>query len=288
MGEIYKITCKTTGMSYIGQTQRGTERRWIQHVWNSKNDHHSAISKIINKYGENDFTQEILTICEICDLDKNEIEAIEKHGTLFPFGYNMVKGGGAPTIEVREKMSEAAKIRPINYPPRTHEEDKVLPDNIIVVRNKAGVNIGYRVEFKAKKINKAFKSLKLSDAEKLNLAKAFRQDVLDGKIAETVKPPRTLPKYIYKVKNGYKISVDNNCIRTFQCKKNTMEQNLQFATEHLAEMTAAGRINPKVNKTYAKLLPRNTHIQLIAETAELAPLEPERQIAETVLVNQTQ
>jgi hypothetical protein len=93
MSEIYKITSKTSGKSYIGQankyvsgcTKWGSMKRWKSHVYeafNSAKDHCTYLNNAIRKYGEDDFTVEIIEDNIPNDqIDDKEIECIDKHNT---------------------------------------------------------------------------------------------------------------------------------------------------------------------------------------------------------------
>jgi len=81
-GEIYKITNKTSGKSYIGQAKKyigkydtpwGTDGRWKSHVKeaiSSRKDHCTLLNNAIRKYSADDFI-----VTKICDCsDKNDME----------------------------------------------------------------------------------------------------------------------------------------------------------------------------------------------------------------------
>lgn len=88
-GLIYKITNKVNKKAYIGQTRYTVEFRWKQHQFKKdKTYFHQAI----HKYGINNFTVEILEICNIEDLNSKEIFYIGKYDT-FKNGYNLTIGG---------------------------------------------------------------------------------------------------------------------------------------------------------------------------------------------------
>lgn len=86
---IYKITKKSNGKSYIGQSN-DIKRRINEHQ--SKND--LAIDKAIQKYGIKAFTYEILEECTLDKLDEKEVYWIAYYNTYKGFGYNCNAGGG--------------------------------------------------------------------------------------------------------------------------------------------------------------------------------------------------
>ena len=69
-----------------------------------------VISRVIAKYGWENFEKEILELCTETELDEKEIYYIEKYKP----EYNLTRGGNGNmgykhTPEVREKLSRAAK-----------------------------------------------------------------------------------------------------------------------------------------------------------------------------------
>ena len=107
MGSIYKITCVPSGKSYIGQTCRDVETRVIREHLHNPSPDCRLLFNAVKKYGADNFTYEILHdgILPIF-LDSYEIEAIAKHNTLAPNGYNLTQGGdgGLWSEESRNKI----------------------------------------------------------------------------------------------------------------------------------------------------------------------------------------
>lgn len=104
---IYRITNKTNGKFYIGQT-RDFERRMKDYQYRV-NAPNSNMEKIIAKYGKDNFEYELIEECAINKLDEREIYYIHKLDAMNPdIGYNMCKGGnGAKYIpdDVKIRMS---------------------------------------------------------------------------------------------------------------------------------------------------------------------------------------
>ncbi len=89
---IYKVTNKINGRIYIGKTNN-FEKRKIEHT-KYDIDNHLYFHKALKKYGEENFTWEIIDSADTLE----EINALEKHyietfNTYKPNGYNMTKGG---------------------------------------------------------------------------------------------------------------------------------------------------------------------------------------------------
>ena len=123
---IYKITNTKNHKSYIGQTCRGLEARWKQHVYNAVNNvYDNHFKRAIRKYGEEAFSREIL-IGGLTLEEANRYEElyVELYGT-FEFGYNSKRGGNNHklTPEVRRKLSEAKKGEKHPLYGKTHSEE---------------------------------------------------------------------------------------------------------------------------------------------------------------------
>lgn len=86
---IYKITKKSNGKSYIGQSN-DIDRRIHEHQY--KTD--LAIDQAIHKYGVDAFTYETIEECELDKLDEREKYWIAQYNTYKGFGYNCNAGGG--------------------------------------------------------------------------------------------------------------------------------------------------------------------------------------------------
>lgn len=84
---IYKITNLINKKSYIGQSVH-IHRRWYEH---KKSSSHSAISSAIKKYGEENFSFEILEKCTIEELNEKEQYWIQYYNTITPNGYNIAE-----------------------------------------------------------------------------------------------------------------------------------------------------------------------------------------------------
>lgn len=93
MGLIYCVTNKVNGKKYIGLTSRSLRVRQIQHISDSKKVSSSLFHRALKKYGEENFTWEVLEAGIPKDLlPKKEQEYIEKYNT-FTCGYNLTLGG---------------------------------------------------------------------------------------------------------------------------------------------------------------------------------------------------
>lgn len=125
VGEIYKITNLINNKMYVGQTRShylnknkyrpfGYNKRFKSHISES-----SSISKYksckylnnaFNKYGTENFICELITTCELSELDNYEVKYISELNTRYPHGYNLTNGGQKCGFEKGKKVSiEAIK-----------------------------------------------------------------------------------------------------------------------------------------------------------------------------------
>ena len=113
---IYKITNIVDKKIYIGQTINYSKRKnsHISHLKNNKH-HNEHLQNAWNKYGEENFTFEVVEECKITELDKKEKYYIDFYNsTNAKLGYNLVDGGQVFrefSPQLRKKMSEALKGR---------------------------------------------------------------------------------------------------------------------------------------------------------------------------------
>ena len=120
MGSIYKIINTVNGMAYIGKSVNDPVKTRINpHLKGYGGS--KSLSEAVKEYGKSKFSWEILHD-NIDDelLDSYEIEAIMKHNTFAPSGYNRTRGGdGAgrhpsyrkPKKELTDPVFNTARFR---------------------------------------------------------------------------------------------------------------------------------------------------------------------------------
>jgi hypothetical protein len=117
VGQIYMVTNKTSGMSYIGQTKSlrwhskkwrpyGYYSRWSEHL-NSAIRNENKCTALANAIRECEYEKDnwdliLLYECKLEDRDIYEKEFIKKHNTVYPNGYNLT-GGGKTDITVSDE-----------------------------------------------------------------------------------------------------------------------------------------------------------------------------------------
>jgi group I intron endonuclease len=88
---IYLVTNKINGKQYVGQTIRPLSERWRDHC---RLDRDNYFHRAIHKYGKENFDIEVIDTAENEDeLDRKEIDWIQKLNTMIPNGYNLKSGG---------------------------------------------------------------------------------------------------------------------------------------------------------------------------------------------------
>jgi group I intron endonuclease len=113
---IYKITNIVTGQFYLGKSKQVSKRMQVHKNGLIQNRHNNShLQRSFNKYGLNNFTFELLIVCEVQFLNQYERELILLTESFKPgIGFNQTMGGDGgevPTIETRAKMSNSQKGR---------------------------------------------------------------------------------------------------------------------------------------------------------------------------------
>ena len=111
---IYLLHCRTTGKSYVGQTNKSSaEERFRSHIKAARGGKPQAICHAIRKYGEDNFTvTELQRYSTQEELDAAEEQWIARLNTLVPHGYNIATGGyglGSLSPESREKIAASKR-----------------------------------------------------------------------------------------------------------------------------------------------------------------------------------
>ena len=108
-GLIYKITCLSTGQSYIGKTRSTQQQKWYQHCSDAKRGSDKALHQAVREYGSDDF--QVTTLQEWEDISNEALDAAEVHFireyNTFDEGYNRQAEGEVSLLPVPvEKQAE--------------------------------------------------------------------------------------------------------------------------------------------------------------------------------------
>lgn len=112
MGKIYKITNNTNGKIYIGKTVMSLSYRWKRHLLCVKKRINRHLYDAINRYGENNFSIELIEECPNDSCNERErfwIACYRSNNRLV--GYNMTEGGDGGNLGVDAINKMAAKKR---------------------------------------------------------------------------------------------------------------------------------------------------------------------------------
>jgi group I intron endonuclease len=116
MAIVYRITNKTNGKSYIGQSVRTVDQRWKAHLSSVRQGSKFRFHSAIRKYGVDDWKLEILFEHDDIDLCKKKEEELIKQFDLTnnKNGYNAKPGGCGGWIVPDEKYENWRQKQPTN------------------------------------------------------------------------------------------------------------------------------------------------------------------------------
>lgn len=215
--EIYKITNNVNGKIYIGLTTKGSGVRYRQHWNESRIGEPAPIHKAMRKYGEENFTVEILDFAETVDeLKEKEKYYIAKYNaTDKSIGYNISLGGDGNfgythSEEIKQKLRELA----LNRPPASEEtRRKISEANLGRKPNENTLNALKMRNAKTSKIICQFDKDLNFIAEYPSIAEAARQTGIDRTTIQkqlngtTFLKSKHLIKFIWKLKSDCNISI---------------------------------------------------------------------------------
>jgi group I intron endonuclease len=277
-GEIYKLTAPN-GKEYIGQvvcyyktkdrkySKACSEKRFNDHIRNSKTDNNTLLARSLRKYGAHNFKIRTILICNLNQLNYYEIKYIRQYNTLMPNGLNMVKGGGVHSgignpmfgrvhsEETRQKIRETqlGKILPQSQkenmskthsdnmkngklPPRRKHE---LPKYIyhVISKNKEGYEIRNHPTLKQKQ----FTSKTITLDENLDRAEKYLEDINNAtnkKVLKEIVKHDDLPRYIRQVLSekfeGFEVKYHPSLVNKKWTRMSlTMDEKLQLAKNYL-------------------------------------------------------
>lgn len=113
--EVYKITNKVTGKIYVGITNQGSGARYRHHWYEARIGESAPIHRSMAKYGEENFTLEIIDFAETYDelKEKEKFWIKELNSRDRNVGYNLTEGGDGTfgrmhSEETKEKIRQKA------------------------------------------------------------------------------------------------------------------------------------------------------------------------------------
>jgi group I intron endonuclease len=180
MGDIYLLE-SPTNKCYVGQAVEklcsgknwGYLARWKAHIREAKIglNYCRLLDNAIRKYGSENFKVSLLCKCDTLEeLNDKESYYIKEYNTLSPNGYNLTTGGNKnqkQSEETKFKKSQSLigknKGRVLEKRARLDSNDNFLPKYVRKIKN------GYRISNHPSKIDRCFRSKKLSMEQKLEL-----------------------------------------------------------------------------------------------------------------------
>lgn len=162
---LYCITNQVNGKQYIGITNKGIDRRFIQHLRCAQQGYDYPLYRSIRKHGAANFKiEELNSISDYKLAQRAEQKLIVSYGTLSPLGYNLSSGGrGCSGF----KLSEESKLK------------------ISIARKKSWMDPEYRKNYK-KGVTEAFEKTSRIWKEKW-LDPEFRKKQAEGVIKAKAK-----------------------------------------------------------------------------------------------------
>lgn len=119
--EVYKITNKVTNKIYIGITNQGSGARYRHHWYESRIGEPSPIHRSMAKYGEDNFTLEIIDFADTYDelKEKEKYWIKQYNSTDKSIGYNLTEGGDGTfgrkhSEETKDKIRQKALGRKVS------------------------------------------------------------------------------------------------------------------------------------------------------------------------------
>ena len=118
---IYKLTNNLNGLGYVGAT-KNFKRRMGEHHWSKCK---AIVDKAIHEYGWENFTAEVIEVCDAEIAEEREKYWIKELNTLEPHGYNCTTGGEMREMSTEERMQYSAnRIKKTVFPVLQAELDK--------------------------------------------------------------------------------------------------------------------------------------------------------------------
>jgi len=208
-GKIYKITNKENGLIYIGCTINSLNQRFNEHLYRCfKTDYKSKLYNSMKKYGQENFTIELIEECDLSVIYETEKKYVEQYDS-YKNGLNSTLGGEGclgytHSPEIRQKISEntkngnshKGKTYEVLYGDRAEEEK-------LKRKTASGWN-KMTEEERNVRVNNIKNASRKNAKYSIDLVKEIKQKIIDGvKIKELRKNyPQVYDNFFYDIKNG--------------------------------------------------------------------------------------
>jgi group I intron endonuclease len=199
---IYSIFCIANQKRYIGSAY-DLRKRFCQHHYGLKNNTHynSHLQRSWNKYGEKNFTFNVLEECDIEHLIVNEQKWIVFYDSLNPInGFNRKEAGprGCVSEETKRKMSEVNKGKQLSQ-----ETKRKIGLAQIGNKNCSGMKLSEKTK---RKISEAHTGMKKSEETRIKISNSLKGKALSEetkrKISEKHKGKKISKETKRKISNA--------------------------------------------------------------------------------------
>lgn len=210
-GKIYKIINKKNGLIYVGCTINSLEKRFNEHLYRCfKTNYKSKLYNSMKKYGQDNFTIELIEECNLDMIYETEKKYVESYDS-YNNGLNSTFGGEGclgytHSPEIRQKISENTK-NGNSHKGKTYEE--LYGDKADEEREKRRLSVkkGWELmsdEDKQKRIIKTIKSLQKTSKYGVDLVVDVKNKLKEGYKIKQLKElyPDVKENFFYNIKNG--------------------------------------------------------------------------------------
>ena len=210
-GKIYKITNKINGLIYIGCTINSLEQRFSEHLYRCfKTDYKSKLYNSMKKYGQENFSIDLIVECDVNVIYETEKKYIEQYNS-YNNGLNATIGGEGclgyvHSPEVRERISKGTKNGD-SHKGKTYEilyGDRAIEEK---EKRKSSVKKGWEnltTEKKEERVLKMTTSIQKKSKHGVELVKEIKGKINEGLKVKQLKQlyPQVREGFFYELKNG--------------------------------------------------------------------------------------
>ena len=210
-GKIYKITNKENGLIYIGCTINSLKKRFSEHLYRCfKTDYKSKLYNSMKKYGQENFTIELIEECDLSVIYETEKKYIESYDS-YNNGLNSTFGGEGclgytHSTEIKFKISKSLK-NGNSHKGKTYEE--LYGDRAEEQKEKRKLSVKkswglISDDEKEKRVNKAKETKQKNSKYGVELVKKIKQKIKEGLKVKQLKQlyPQVRENFFYELKNG--------------------------------------------------------------------------------------
>jgi len=210
-GKIYKITNKENGLLYIGCTVNSLKKRFNEHLYRCfKTDYKSKLYNSMKKYGQENFTIELIEECDLSVIYETEKKYIKSYDS-YNNGLNSTFGGEGclgytHSPEIRQKISENTK-NGNSHKGKTYEE--LYGDKADEEREKRRLSVkkgwgSMSIQSKKDRTEKIKEKSRKNSKYDANLIVEIKNKFREGYKVKDIKKMYTQfnESYLYSIKNN--------------------------------------------------------------------------------------